>query len=288
LHWLLLLALSGCGFYEAPVLPSFETFEGTVYSPTLKKHIPYWLTRPKERTVETLPVVYFLHARGNSRHMFRDLGGVGVLQRYTTSGGTPMAVVGLTGAVNFKDTYWINGVSSKIPWATIVLREMIPHIEAVHNLGGTQARRAIAGISMGGHGAFQLALKTQRAFRCVAGHSVVIRSYATMAQEFPGLFGTARQFAARDPLSLLQRLKAKAEVPFEHVWMDLGGADDPYFLARARSLAAQLTRLGFGANSLDVMDLGAKFPGGRHALSYWTKRLPEYVAWYGSCLAPGP
>jgi S-formylglutathione hydrolase FrmB len=288
LRWSLLLLLSGCGFFYAPDIPTYETFDGTVYSATLKKHIPYWLTWPKERTGETLPVVYFLHGRGNSRHMFRDLGGVGVVQRYTANNGIPLAVVGLTGAVNFKDTYWVDGVNNKTPWATIVLRELIPQIEDIHNLGGKIENRVIAGISMGGHGAYQLALNGPNMFRCVAGHSLGIRSYATMNKEFPGLFGNPLQFAARDPLSLLTRYQSKSQVPFRHAWVDMGGADEPYFLVRAKLFTQQLTRLGFSAKTGDVLDVGVKFPRGGHDLSYWTKRLPEYVAWYAQCLTPKP
>lgn len=284
----MLLILSGCGFFYDPVVPTYETFDGSVYSATLKKQIPYWLTWPKDRTGQTLPVVYFLHGRGNSRHMFRDLGGVGVVQRHTANNGLPFAVVGLTGAVNFKDTYWVNGVSNKIPWATIVLKELIPQIEDIHNLGGKAENRVIAGISMGGHGAYQLALNTRNMFQCVAGHSLVTRSYATMNKEFPGLFGSPKQFAARDPLNLLRARKKKEQVPFKHVWVDMGGADEKYFIERAKLFTRELTRLGFSAQTGDVLDVGEKFPAGGHDLSYWTKRLPEYVAWYANCLTPIP
>jgi len=278
------LLLSACATEVGT--PGYTVQDGSIRSARLGKDVPYWIALPDGVTQNgPLPVVFFLHGRTNSRHMFRDLGGMGVLVRHRAAGGRPFAVVGLSGAVNGRDTYWVDGVSTRLPWATIVLTELIPQIEARHGLGQSPGNRVLAGISMGSHGAFQLAIKSRGMFDCVAGHSLVVRSFETISREFPGLFGDRTQYAQRDPLTRLTRYRHMSEVPFKHAWVDIGGADDAYFLARAGLMEAQLRRLGFAESRGDHLDVGKERPQGDHSSQYWTARLPEYVAWYDRCLA---
>ena len=142
----------------------------------------YWIVKPEGEFFVPIPVVYFLHGRGGNRHMFRDLGGVEALKTHLDNGGTPFAVVGLTGTFDGKDSYWTNDTRDEI------LKTIIPQIEADHSIGGNN-NRMISGISMGSHGSFQMALTTKH-FKCVAGHSLVLRDYQSMNAQFPGLFGT--------------------------------------------------------------------------------------------------
>lgn len=269
-----------------------KEFEGKYYSARLKKVIPYWVALPAMEEGKPLPVVYFLHGRNGTRHMFRDLGGPGVLEKYLGGGGQNYAVVALTGAYSVNganhNTYWVNGARPKAtPWATIILQEMIPWIEKTHQFGGHPSKRMIAGISMGAHGAFQLALNTKRQFNCVAGHSLVVRDYQSMSSEFPSLFGTPQDFAKRDPLSLLKRHR-KGSYPFKKVWLDIGGQDDPRFIEWARGIESELVRIGFSRKRGDKIDVAREFPTGDHTYVYWTKRLPQYLDWYGKCfLAAG-
>lgn len=288
-----LLVLGGCAWmYPYKRIPanrgSVTEIEGKYYSPRLKRIIPYYLVLPTILTPEErIPVVYFLHGRNGSRHMFRDLGGPGVVERYLGSHGHKYAVVGLTGAYSVKgvnyNTYWVDGASKNSQqWARLVIKEMIPWIEQEHRIGG-EGKRAIAGISMGAHGALQLSLNHAGFFKCTAGHSLVVRDRSSMNQEFPGLFGTAVQFAQRDPLSLLKKLPSGAR-PFENVWADIGGKDDPRFINWARNVAGELQRLGYSTERGDKIDIGSEFPQGDHTYVYWTRRLPQYVGWYGRCL----
>lgn len=264
-----------------------KEIEGKYYSPRLKKVIPYWIAIPVAYQDQPLPVVYFLHGRNGTRHLFRDLGGPGVMERYLGDGGLPYALVALTGAysisgVNF-NTYWVDGAGKKTDkWKTLLLKEMIPWIEKTHHIGGKTNKRMIAGISMGAHGAYQLALNS-RGFRCVAGHSLVVRDYPSMNSEFPSLFGGPKEFAKRDPLSLIKRYKTKRQVPFKQAWVDIGGNDDRRFLTWALNFKKELVRLGFSPKHGDVLDVGQNYPRGDHTYLYWTRRLPEYLDWYGEC-----
>lgn len=266
--------------------PSSEIFteeQGLIFSPIVNQEVPYWIMRPSIKSRKPLPVVYFLHGRGGSSQMFKELHGVKVYKEYLERGGKPFALVALTGTYAGQDTYWVNDARVGGPqWADAILKQIIPKLENKHGIGGVE-NRAIAGISMGSHGAFQLALNSKGMFKCVAGHSLVLRDYQSFSEHFPGLFGTPEDFAKRDPLSLLRRHNLSRRIPIDRVWIDIGGKDLPEFIKWALPFKKELERAGFGQIRPNYMDIGRDFPQGDHSYSYWIERLPEYVAWYGQC-----
>lgn len=255
----------------------FTVIDGEISSPLMGKPVPYWAIIPENPAPGPIPVVYFLHGRGGNRFQFRDVLGEKVLREK----GKNFAVVALTGRFLDHDTYWVNDVQDKkFPWRDVVLKELIPAIEKKHSLGGTREKRLIAGISMGSHGAFQIAL-TSGLFRCVAGHSLVVRDFKSMSQEFPGKFGDEEEFKKRDPLSLLGLYKKRSELPMAKYWVDIGGSDNTMFIERARLVEKELIRLGVQAQ--DSIDIGKSDPEGKHDYPYWMRHMPSYIDWYASC-----
>jgi S-formylglutathione hydrolase FrmB len=146
-------------------------------------------------------------------------------------------------------------------WATYVMREVIPG--AVRRLGADPRRVAIGGISMGGFGAFDLALHRPRRFCAVGGHSPAI--WTSASQAAPGAFDDAADFARNDVVALARRRH-----PAPRVWLDAGDADP--FLPGARALATAL-----GARLRTA-------PGG-HDDAYWRPHYGEYVRFYARALA---
>lgn len=255
---------------------NYEIVEGEISSTLMKAKIPYRAMIPKNISGK-IPVVYFLHGRGGNRFQFRDVDGEKIHQEK----GKKFAVVSLTGTFQGHDSYWVDDVTDKRwPWREVVLKEMIPQIEEKHHLGGSRDLRMIAGISMGSHGAWQLALTTGE-FRCVAGHSLVVRSFETMSEQFPGKFGTREQFEKRDPLFLLRQYQSRKEVPVKKLWADIGGEDSAHFVSQAKLVEAELLRLK--THSGDHLDIGVQDTAGRHDYPYWKKHMPEYVDWYAGC-----
>jgi S-formylglutathione hydrolase FrmB len=255
-----------------------------ISSSILKMEYPYIIYRPQVQSDRPLPVVYFLHGRGGTREMLKELNVVKLVKEYFELGGKPFVVVALSGTFNGKDTYWVDDARpSGLQLKTALLREIIPEIERRHKIGGRSARRVIAGISMGSHGAFQISLTSAGMFRCTAGHSLVIRDYKSMSNEFPGLFGNERDFAKRDPLSLLKNYILGFRPFMRNVWIDIGGKDDKNFIRWARGFKSELVRLGYTEANGDTLDIGEDFPDGRHDTPYWTARFPQYLEWYGKC-----
>ncbi len=255
----------------------YEVVDGEIPSSIIGKSVPYWAMIPRNLPPGPIPVVYFLHGRGGNRYQFRDVLGEKILREKSKK----FAVVALTGRFSEHDTYWVNDATDKkFPWRDVVIRELIPAIEKKHSLGGSRDKRLVAGISMGSHGAWQLAL-TSGIFRCVAGHSLVVRDFKNISQEFPGKFGTEEDYKKRDPLSLLSLYKRRSQLPVEKFWVDIGGSDNSMFIERALLVEKELIRLGVQPE--DHVDIGKSAPEGKHDFSYWSKHMPSYLDWYASC-----
>jgi endo-1,4-beta-xylanase len=56
-------------------------------------------------------------------------------------------------------TFYKNSADGKLPAETLIIRELLPHIDATYRTIATRAGRAIEGFSMGGRGATRLAMK---------------------------------------------------------------------------------------------------------------------------------
>ncbi len=281
----LLLGLYSCSNSKIVRAPSSIVLleeDGKVLSALVNQEVPYWIVKPSGN-YPNLPVVFFLHGRGGSARMFKDIGGVEALKSHIEYGRQPFAVIGLTGTFQGKDTYWVNDANPHgMPWADAILKEIIPKLEKQHQLGGL-AKRMIAGISMGSHGAFQLALNSEGMFKCVAGHSIVMRDYQSLSTLFPGVFGTREEFRARNPMSLLKKYNLFYRPQIQKVWIDIGGRDSAEFIRWAKPFKRELIRVGFSERRQSYLDVARDNPLGDHTYSYWHQRLPEYLEWYGQC-----
>ncbi len=281
--WLLLLslalglstALTGCGSVGTRA-PAASVIVQVI------EEDDYCALLPRERE-PGMPVLYFLHGRGNSQHMFRDMGGVDRYLEYLKQGGRPFAVVAFRGGDENRAYYWVDEAGEGgLAWASYLMKDLLPKVEARHGIGGARDRRVIAGISMGAAGAFQLSMNFPNLFRCTAGHSFVARDAASAVEEFPISFGSEKIYRERfDPIELAKRFRARGARPFEKAWIDIGGNDRADWLARAAEMAAELKLAGYPATTFDI---GKKFPDAAHSYEYWRERMPEYLSWYASCL----
>jgi S-formylglutathione hydrolase FrmB len=146
-------------------------------------------------------------------------------------------------------------------WTKYVLQEVIPI--AIRRLHADPNRIAIGGISMGGFGAFDLALHHPQRFCAVGGHSPAIWTRAS--ETAPGAFDNADDFSRNDVVALarVHRLAAPA-------WIDSGSRDP--FVVGDRALAAAL---GTPKHT---------WPGA-HDRSYWHAHYRDYLRFYAHALA---
>jgi enterochelin esterase-like enzyme len=178
----------------------------------------------------------------------------------------PMIVV----LPNGEQGYWMNHSpdTDGTRWADFVATDLVKDVDAHFRTDPARERRAIGGLSMGGHGALQIAMNHPDEFSIVGAHSPTIRPYETS----PEFFGDPQWFAKYDPISLAEHTDAASKLA---IWIDIGNRDEewlPMTEELDHILAAKQDAVQF-----HVLE-------GEHEGWYWEYYLPEYLNFYSSAL----
>lgn len=243
-----------------------QTVHVCFYSQALDRRIDYWVYLPPGYGASTkrYPVLYMLHGRGGSSAQWRDWGLFAQADRMIRRGLIrPLLIVTPQG----DDGYWMNHANGGPRWGDYITYDLIAQIDTSYRTIPDRRFRAIGGVSMGGHGAIQLALTNPGLFAVVGGHSAVFRRPA----EAFAFFGTGKVYQQHDPISLVRDLQAG--VPFQ-LWLDIGD-HDPWVRATLQFHRLLLDR--------QVPHSWHLFPG-THSASYWASHLAEYLSWYDAAL----
>jgi poly(3-hydroxybutyrate) depolymerase len=204
-------------------------------------------------------LLVFLHGRGGYEGTFNDaaLRGLPALH-----GRGPVVAFPAGG----DHGYWHDRAEGD--WGTWVIDEVIP---AVGRRFGTDPERiAIGGISMGGFGAYDIALRNPGRFCAVGGHSPAL--WFDGSETAPGAFDDAADFERNDVVGTVQ---ADPEAFGETaVWIDYGDEDPfrPYdegFVAAMEASDADFT---------------AQMWPGAHEGGYWDEHWPDYQRFYVKAL----
>lgn len=117
-----------------------------------------WVYRPSARDSPTLPVLYFLHGvPGTPADLFTEAHFVTAMDRYLAAGGRPFVVASLDGrSGRHPDTEWVDAVDGTDPIASLALGPELAAVEGSNRRD--REHRALAGYSMGGYGAMNLAM----------------------------------------------------------------------------------------------------------------------------------
>jgi len=190
----LLAMLAGCGggSAAAPVAPApptvpavvwttppvsaprvqYRTFPSTIARATVSYHV-YTPPQYDNEAARRFPVLYWLHGSGGG------LGGIGVLSAYfdnAIGAGRipPMLVVFPNGMAS---SMWADSKDGRVPMESMVVRDLVPHVDATFRTVAARDGRLLEGFSMGGLGASRWGLR------------------------YPDVFGAMSMFAA-GPLDL--------------------------------------------------------------------------------------
>jgi len=177
-------------------------------------------------------------------------------------------------------------------YESYIIKDLIPHVDATYRTIARKDGRAIAGVSMGGFGAWSLALRHQDLFSAAASHSGVLAlGYAgphpyvagkvaisddvaafldpkkPLADWVRHVFGDdSLTWHAHDPATLVTTLAPGALA----LYMDCGTDDDFQFADHARYVHDLLA-----ARHIEhVMFLGP----GKHDYDFWVPRVPVSLA----------
>jgi enterochelin esterase-like enzyme len=247
-----------------------EWREEQFFSRVLGRDVAYlaWLPPGYEDGAASYPTLYLLHGAGGPDGAgVEEWLGYGLtedLDRLLALGLIqPMIVILPDG----QQGYWMNHADGGPQWADFVTFDLVSHVDTTFRTDARRERRAVGGLSMGAHGALQLALNHPDVFSIAGAHSPTLRSFA----DSPAFFGDPQWFARYDPLSLIQDTAAARRIS---VWID-AGYDDQWrdgAEAVAHALAAQ--RAPYTYRVLE----------GLHEGWYWQSYLPEYLNFYAQAL----
>ncbi len=253
-----------------------HTFSSAVLStvPGRGRTMPYLAYLPPgyDRNLNArYPVTYLLHGGGGTDTEWADYGLVDAADRLMGSGTIPPFIIVLPQG---DQEYWVDHVVDRAVgangerWGTYTAHEVVAEIDTRFRTIARPAGRAIGGLSMGGHGAFQLSLNFPGIWSVVGAHSPALRPFG----DAPTYLGAGAEFAARDPFALIRSKVGIARTLT--YWIDTAESD-PWF--------TQVAALHLELETLGIAHEWHPFPGG-HDAAYWGGHLEDYLRYYAGAL----
>jgi S-formylglutathione hydrolase FrmB len=237
--------------------------EMTVHSSAVHRQLGVEVVVPaKPARREQRPLLVFLHGRGGSEDTFT--GNEAIYEGLAKLGRRAPVVAFPDGGDH---SYWHDRAGGN--WGRYVMREVIPKVE--RRFGTDPHRVAIGGISMGGFGAYDLALLHPHRFCAVGGHSPAL--WFDGGETAPGAFDDAADFERNDVVGMVRGdPEAFGDM---RVWNDYGDEDpfrvyDEGFVDYLRA---------------DGADLSAHSWDGGHDSAYWNRHWAAYLRFYANSLA---
>jgi S-formylglutathione hydrolase FrmB len=234
----------------------------TVESKAVGRSLPVTVVIPPGAdSAQRRPMLVFLHGRGGDE----DSEQVDQFFSALAKLGSRAPIVAFP--YGGDHSYWHDRADGD--WGYYVVDEVIPQV--ARRYGADADRVAVGGISMGGFGAFDLAVQFPGRFCAVGGHSPAL--WQTGGETAPGAFDDADDFERNDVVGAA----ASNPAPFtsQPVWLD-AGAQDP-FQPGDQVFADELQ--ADGADATIKLDR----PGG-HDGDYWNSHWDDYLRFYAGAL----
>lgn len=187
------------------------------------------------------PVVYLLHGMPGSPSEYPDGTQLGTYADTAIADGTLQPFIGVIPAAGTTARY--NGEWAGA-WESALVERVLPWVDASLPTIAKPAGRVIAGLSAGGYGAFDIALRHPLLFGAVESWS----GYFTPLHDGPFRHAAAATLAANDPTRLVREDAAQLRAASIRFYVSTG-APHSHWIPRAASLrfARELRRLGLPA-----------------------------------------
>jgi len=228
------------------------------------------------------PVIYFMHGSLVDSKRPVVAGYVARVDAAIRSGVMPPTIVVLPQGLN--QNRWIDSRDGSKPMESIIIRNLIPHIDATYRTIARRDGRAIEGHSMGGFGSLHTGFNNPDLFAAVTGNAPGGVTFDTSPPEpnsgridaFAIVYGSDRSyFEAMQPTTLAAKNLAKVKQQAVRI---ICGTEDGLFPG-ARFVHEELTKLGVEHEWIPV-------PGSPHnhdqLLQYQTF---DTMAFYGKVFA---
>ncbi len=157
-----------------PKLENLVFEQSTFESKALRRKASYGVFLPKDyksQAQKQYPLVIWLHGMFEDHMRFATRGGAPILDRMTGKGQVPRMI--FVTANGGRSSFYVNGKDSGKNEDLIIV-DLLAHLEETYRIAKDPGMRAIMGVSMGGFGALNIALRHPKLFRVVASHSAAI------------------------------------------------------------------------------------------------------------------
>jgi endo-1,4-beta-xylanase len=227
----------------------FKTFT----SKSIGREVSYFIYIPAvyEQAKEArFPVMYWLHGIGGVQTGVPPL-----IQRFDTAieGGKipPMLIVFVNG---MRNSFYCDSTDGQVPVESVIIKDLIPHIDSTYRTVERREGRLIEGFSMGGFGAAHLGFKHPELFGAVSIIDGALVDLGTMQSRHAELYqrifgGSEERFSAENPRELIRKnqdsVRGKTEIRLAVGALVPGN----------RSFHEQLTELKI-EHDYDVFDVG--------------------------------
>jgi S-formylglutathione hydrolase FrmB len=272
-------------------LPSASAASGrvecdSVPSKILARPVPYCVLLPPSFDADKsrhFPILYFLHGLGDNEQAFIHTGAWNLVEELREKGRLKDFLIATPAG---EASFYINSRDGKVRYEDFLLREFLPFIESRYRVRPGRANRAISGISMGGYGAFHLAVSHPQLFASVSAHSAaLIEKLPAFLSGNGGLPATGRSrilgavfglppdpafWERNSPLTLART----ASLSNLKIYFDCGTDDDFGFDAGATALAKILA-------SRKIPHEFHLYPG-RHDWSYFASHLEASLSFHSA------
>lgn len=155
------------GDWVTPVIEATRVTHHVFESQVAKEKVSYHLYRPAAYALEPtrrFPVLYWLHGSGGGQD------GIAPLAKFFDDAiqackVQPFLVVFVNGLPQGMYVDWKDGST---PIESMIMKDLLPHIDATYRTIASREGRMLDGFSMGGYGAARLGLKYPETFRAVS------------------------------------------------------------------------------------------------------------------------
>lgn len=233
-----------------------------------------------EHSGVSYPVIYLLHGLYGSESDWEQKGGASqTLTAMIKSGEIRpcIAVMPSDGGYGHGTYYtdWYDGTGN---FEDYFISDLVPFIDAEFRTIADRSQRFIAGLSMGGYGAFALALRNPHLFGAASSLSGALGSVSDMPQkdfdrsEFARIIGPrGGMYAKEQDLSVLAAMRMADELHLRpKLYFDCGRED--YLYAHSAYFHHYLNKIGYEHEYHEF--------GGEHNWPYWSTHLPDTLRFF--------
>ena len=233
-----------------------------IFSTTMKKNIPAYIVIPDSYSGgnDSLPVILLLHGYGGSYKSWSSK--TNLVQQADEFNFIIVCPDG-----NRNSWYLDSPMEPESQYKTFFINELIPWIKKNYRTN----QMGITGLSMGGHGAFYLAIRHPELFDAVSGMSSgVDLTFSTVKWELAKILGPFELFPDRWNSNSVLNMVEMIPEGFMPILIDCGY--DDFFIDINRTLHNRLIEKNVPHTYIEK-------PGG-HNWDYWTNTLDEHLRFF--------